>query len=129
MHALNLTLMFILSLPIVVLSSVRCSQQSDAVAKMSGGAVANTAVGNVQPLISLPSFLALVKREGPAVVNISTTQKISVEELPFPGFPSIHPDDPFHEFFADLRQATNRGRNTKPSLWVQDLLSARMATL
>lgn len=102
MRALNLTLMFILFLPIVVLSSVRCSQQSDAVTKVNAAPLSNNAVSNVQPLVSLPSFTALVKREGPAVVNISTTQKISVEALPFPGFPGIHPDDPFFDFFRRL---------------------------
>jgi serine protease Do len=48
---------------------------------------------------ALPNFTALVKKEGPAVVNISTTQKIHREQLPFPAFPGTKQDDPFYEFF------------------------------
>jgi serine protease Do len=96
MRALSWTVMFTLFMSIVVLTSVRCSQRSDAVVAVSSGAVAYSAASSVPALVSLPSFTALVKREGPAVVNISTTQKVSVEALPFPG---IEPDDPFYEFF------------------------------
>jgi len=87
--------MFTFLMSIVVLASVTCSRQSDAVSAVSSGAAASTVTSSVPPLVSLPSFTALVKREGPAVVNISTTQKISVEALPFPGFPGVQPDDPF----------------------------------
>ncbi|MFA6902525.1 MAG: DegQ family serine endoprotease [Gallionellaceae bacterium] len=58
-----------------------------------------TARSSAAPLVALPSFAELVKREGPAVVNISTTQNISVGVMPFPGFPGMQPDDPFFEFF------------------------------
>lgn len=91
--------MFTFLISVVVLASVTCSRQSDAVSAVSSGAAASTAASGVPPLVSLPSFTALVKREGPAVVNISTTQKVSVEALPFPGFPGVQPDDPFFEFF------------------------------
>ncbi len=48
-------------------------------------------------VVTLPDFSALVEKEGPAVVNISTTQKI--RGRPFPGFPGLDPDDPFYDFF------------------------------
>jgi serine protease Do len=96
MRAMSWTVMFTLFLSIVVLTSVRCSHQTDAVA---AGTALNTSASNVPALVSLPSFTELVKREGPAVVNISTTHKVSVEAVPFHGFPGVQPDDPFLEFF------------------------------
>lgn len=58
-----------------------------------------TAPGSAAPVsVALPSFTALVKKEGPAVVNISTVKKIR-GGFPFPGFPDLSPDDPFFEFF------------------------------
>ena len=50
-------------------------------------------------VVALPNFTVLVKKEGPAVVNISTTQKIRREHLPFPAFPGTKQDDRFYEFF------------------------------
>lgn len=96
MRALSSTVMFTLFISVVVLTSVGCSRQSDAVTNVSSAASANTAASSVPALVALPSFTALVKREGPAVVNISTTQRVSFEAVPFPG---IEPDDPFFEFF------------------------------
>jgi serine protease Do len=49
-------------------------------------------VGTVQ----LPSFVNLVKLEGPAVVNVSTTRTI---QQGAPGVPGLAPDDPAAEFF------------------------------
>ncbi len=43
----------------------------------------------------LPDFTDLVEKQGPAVVNISTTQIIQSTQ----GFPNIPEDDPFYEFF------------------------------
>ena len=43
----------------------------------------------------LPDFADLVEKQGPAVVNISTTQIIRNA----PGFPAIPEGDPFYEFF------------------------------
>jgi len=54
----------------------------------------------VAPLTSvaqLPDFTDLVEREGPAVVNISTTQ--SVRNPLLPQIPNLQEDDPFYEFF------------------------------
>lgn len=50
------------------------------------------------PISALPDFVEIVKREGPAVVNISTT-RAPREAAPWPGFPGLGPDDPFFEFF------------------------------
>jgi serine protease Do len=43
----------------------------------------------------LPDFTGLVEKQGPAVVNISTTQTIRTQ----PGFPGIPEGDPFYELF------------------------------
>lgn len=57
------------------------------------------AVGAASGVVALQNFTALVKKEGPVVVNISTTQKIRREHIPFPAFPGTKQDDPFYEFF------------------------------
>jgi serine protease Do len=49
-------------------------------------------------LAPLPNFITLVKAQGPAVVNISSTTKLKGLMM-FPGIPGAMPDDPFHEFF------------------------------
>ena len=46
-------------------------------------------------VLELPSFSALVKREGATVVNVSSTQ--TVRGAPAP--PGIEPEDPFSDFF------------------------------
>src|SRR5688572_15500461 len=45
----------------------------------------------------LPDFTDLVEKQGPAVVNISTTQ--SVRNPLLPQVPNLQEDDPFYEFF------------------------------
>lgn len=45
----------------------------------------------------LPDFTDLVERQGPAVVNISTSQ--SVRSPLVPQIPNLQEDDPFYEFF------------------------------
>ena len=45
----------------------------------------------------LPDFTELVEKQGPAVVNISTTQ--SVRNPLLPQVPQLQEDDPFYEFF------------------------------
>jgi len=45
----------------------------------------------------LPDFTDLVEKQGPAVVNISTTQ--SVRNPLLPQVPNLSEDDPFYEFF------------------------------
>ncbi len=48
--------------------------------------------------VQLPDFVSLVEKEGPAVVNISTTQIIR-GRAPFPLPPGLTPDDPMFEWF------------------------------
>src|SRR5262245_1852610 len=45
----------------------------------------------------LPDFTELVEKQGPAVVNISTSQ--SVRNPLAPQVPNLQEDDPFYEFF------------------------------
>ncbi|MFO1430899.1 MAG: DegQ family serine endoprotease [Candidatus Competibacteraceae bacterium] len=54
------------------------------------------------PLLAaeLPDFRQVIKEYGPAVVNISTTQKQSGgAPFRFPGAPNLPEEDPFNEFF------------------------------
>ncbi|HCA26173.1 MAG TPA: hypothetical protein DEP05_00705, partial [Betaproteobacteria bacterium] len=51
------------------------------------------------PLASLPDFTALVAKEGPAVVNISTTQTVHTRGFPMMNFPGMSPNNPFYQFF------------------------------
>jgi serine protease Do len=46
----------------------------------------------------LPDFTELVEKQGPAVVNVSTTQIIHNAQS-FPGMPNLPEGDPFYEFF------------------------------
>src|SRR5258706_14343406 len=49
----------------------------------------------------LPDFTELVEKQGPSVVNISTTTRVAAR-TPGPGtpvLPNIPEDDPFYEFF------------------------------
>jgi serine protease Do len=46
----------------------------------------------------LPDFTELVEKQGPAVVNISTTQTVRGHRA-FPQFPELDEDDPMFEFF------------------------------
>ena len=99
MRALSWAVSVSLFLSIVVLTSASCNRHSDEIHTLSSGYAASTVASSVPSLVALPSFTALVKSEGPAVVNISTTQKVSADAFPFPGFPGVNPDDPFFEFF------------------------------
>src|SRR3972149_9883196 len=54
-------------------------------------------VAPVAPAAQLPDFTELVEKQGPAVVNISTTQ--SVRNPLLPQMPNLQEDDPFYEFF------------------------------
>lgn len=47
---------------------------------------------------NLPDFTELVEKQGPAVVNISTTQIIHAPQM-FQGMPDLPEDDPFYDFF------------------------------
>jgi len=54
-------------------------------------------VGNVSAK-ELPDFTELVEKQGAAVVNVSTTQTISAQQM-LPGLPNLPENDPFYEFF------------------------------
>jgi len=49
-------------------------------------------------IVQLPDFSVLVEKEGPSVVNISTTQTVH-DQARFSPFPEMSPNDPFSEFF------------------------------
>ncbi len=54
--------------------------------------------GSTAPAAALPDFTALVKKSGPAVINISTPKGVRAE-LSIPASPGIAQEDPFSEFF------------------------------
>ena len=48
----------------------------------------------------LPDFTELVERQGPAVVNVSTTQTAKRPRTPnVPQMPEMDENDPFYDFF------------------------------
>jgi serine protease Do len=51
----------------------------------------------VMAVAQLPDFTELVEKQGPAVVNISTTQ--TARNPLAPQIPQLQEDDPFYEFF------------------------------
>lgn len=114
MRALNWSVMLLLFMSIMVLTSVRCGGRQDVAGVVSSGYAASATASGVPSLVALPNFSALVKREGPAVVNISTTQKVNVESFSFPEFPGMQPDDPFLEFFRRFFQGEQMQREYKP---------------
>ncbi|MDA8094169.1 MAG: DegQ family serine endoprotease [Betaproteobacteria bacterium] len=57
------------------------------------------AAPNQPPLVALPNFSSIVQKEGPAVVNISTTQTV---HAPNAGIPGLSPEDPFYQFFRQF---------------------------
>ncbi|MBI4292243.1 MAG: DegQ family serine endoprotease [Betaproteobacteria bacterium] len=58
--------------------------------------------------VLLPDFTSIVRRNGPAVVNISVTQNVKTGAL-VPQIPGLDPDDPFFEFFRQFRDRVPRG--------------------
>src|SRR5258705_12188107 len=61
----------------------------------------------------LPDFTELVEKQGPAVVNISTTQ--SVRNPLAPQIPNLQEDDPFYEFFRRFIPQPGPGPREFPS--------------
>ncbi len=57
----------------------------------------------------LPDFTELVEKQGPAVVNVSTTQIIRNAQ----GFPNIPESDPFYEFFRRFAPQMPRERESQ----------------
>jgi serine protease Do len=58
----------------------------------------------------LPDFTELFERQGPAVVNISTTQTIHGGGMGMMPFPNVPEDDPFYEFFRRFAPPGGQGQ-------------------
>lgn len=71
-----------------------------------------------QPAGAPASFAELTKKVGPAVVNISTTKKVSVRSFdPFKGFgPKRGPRDPFEDFFDKFFEGSPEQQREQHSL-------------
>jgi serine protease Do len=54
---------------------------------------------HAQPARELPDFTDLVDKQGPSVVNISTTQTVRNRGGQFPPIPNLDEDDPMFDFF------------------------------
>lgn len=65
------------------------------------------AQGTAVPTIELPSFVTLVKQQGPAVVNISSRRSVREQGV----MPLIPEDDPFHEFFRRFMPQPRQGES------------------
>lgn len=57
----------------------------------------------------LPDFTELYEKQGPAVVNISTTQTVHRGGQGVMPFPNVPEDDPFYEFFRRFGQPGGQG--------------------
>ncbi len=69
-------------------------------------------IPQVAPAKELPDFTELVEKQGPAVVNISTTQIIRNTQV-FPGIPNLPKGDPFFEFFNRFTPQVPRERGNQ----------------
>jgi serine protease Do len=75
--------------------------------------------GKANAFIALPDFTGIVAKEGPAVVNISVSEKVAANEGGFPGFPGFGPEDPndpFYQFFRHFQQQVPHGTITTRAL-------------
>jgi serine protease Do len=91
----NHTLRKALSSVVLPLFLIACSSSNQA--ETSPAPTATAAPATATAALHLPDFTALVEKEGPAVVNISTTQTVrGGGHLQIPG---LSEDDPFYEFF------------------------------
>lgn len=57
----------------------------------------------------LPDFTELYEKQGPAVVNISTTQTVHGGGVGMMPFPNVPEDDPFYEFFRRFAPPGGQG--------------------
>ncbi|MGH8599171.1 MAG: peptidase, partial [Burkholderiales bacterium] len=55
--------------------------------------------GSAATSVALPDFTPLVNKVGPAVVNITVTEKASAPDVQQQTFPQLPPNDPFFQFF------------------------------
>jgi len=67
-------------------------------------------LGVVAQARDLPDFTELVEKQGPAVVNISTSQNVR-EQAKTPQIPNLDEDDPFYEFFRRFAPQNPGGPN------------------
>jgi serine protease Do len=58
----------------------------------------------------LPDFTDLFEKQGPAVVNISTTQTVHGSGMGIMPFPNVPEDDPFYEFFRRFAPPGGQGQ-------------------
>ncbi len=65
--------------------------------------------GSLAHAMELPDFTGLVEKQGPAVVNISTTQIIRNTQT----FPNIPENDPFYDFFKRFAPQMPRERESQ----------------
>ena len=72
---------------------------------LAGGVIA----GSLAHAMELPDFTGLVEKQGPAVVNISTTQIIRNPQT----FPNIPENDPFYDFFKRFAPQMPRERESQ----------------
>lgn len=72
---------------------------------------------NVAPNNAPHSFADLVEELLPAVVNISSTQKIEQQQnMPFPDFPQFPEGSPFNDFFQEFQDRHERLMPRMPSI-------------
>jgi len=69
-------------------------------------------IPQVAPARELPDFTELVEKQGPAVVNISTTQIIRSPQA-LPGIPNLPKGDPFFDFFNRFAPPMPRERESQ----------------
>jgi serine protease Do len=62
--------------------------------------------------VALPDFSSIVEQNGPAVVNISVTQKAQKTALNMQDMPGMDPDNPLSQFFRQFK--TPRPQNNAP---------------
>ena len=73
--------------------------------------VAGMVIGVLAHAGELPDFTGLVEKQGPAVVNISTTQIIRNSQ----GFPNLPEGDPFYDFFRRFAPQIPQGPREQES--------------
>ena len=94
----NHTLRKVLSSFVLPLFLIACSSSNQAqTSPVPAAPAVSAAPASASAALRLPDFTALVEKEGPAVVNISTTQTVRGRgQMQIPG---LSEDDPFYEFF------------------------------
>ena len=76
---------------------------------LAAGAPAVTLSAHPTTTVALPDFTGIVAENGPAVVNISVTNKAE-KGADAPTMPQLDPNDPFYQFFRQFRAPTPQGQ-------------------